>query len=103
MNFKDMTQYYFDRDSFIECFKSVFSDDEIFILESACQEHKLLGDFLLYYAYDEFYIIHLSSGIIINWYKHLGRTNTCNKEDFTLNDLKELLQMLKLEGVEKND
>lgn len=30
-----------------------------------------------------------------NWYKHLGRTNTCNKEGFTLADLKELLLLLK--------
>lgn len=101
INIKNLDQYYFDRDSFVECFKSVFSDDEIFELESACQEHKLLGDFLLYYVYDEFYIIHLTSGIMINWYKHLGRANTCNKKGFTLNDLKELLQMLKSEGEEE--
>lgn len=40
-------------------------------------------------------IIHRDSGTIINWYKHLGRTNTCNKEGFTLADLKELLLLLK--------
>lgn len=49
----------------------------------------------LYRWEDEFYIIHRDSGTIINWYKHLGRTNTCNKEGFTLADLKELLLLLK--------
>lgn len=93
--FKDMPQYYFDRDLFINCFKSVFSDDEIFALECACQIHKLFGDFLLYYVDDEFYIIHLPSGTIINWYKHLGRANTCNKNNASFGDLKELLKMLK--------
>ena len=44
---------------------------------------------------DEFYIIHFDSGTIINWYKHIGRTNTCNDEDFTLNDLREMLILLK--------
>ena len=52
-------------------------------------------NFLLNRWEDEFYIIHRDSGTIINWYKHLGRTNTCNKEAFTLADLKELLLLLK--------
>lgn len=101
--FEDMAQYYFDRNLFVDCFESVFSNDEIFALECACQAHKLLGDFLLYYTEDEFYIIHLPSGTIINWYKHLGRTNTCNKEGASLKDLKELLQMLKKEMEAKSD
>lgn len=94
---QEIPQYSFDRDDFVDAFKKIFSNDEIFELEVACQERKLLYDFLLYYAYDEFYIIHLSSGTIINWYKHLGRTNTCNKEGFDINDLLELLKALKEE------
>ncbi len=92
---QELPQYHFDRDLFIDSFKKVFSADEIFELECACQEHRSLTDFLLYYADDEFYIIHLDSGTIINWYKHLGRTNTCNKEGFGLDDLQELLEALK--------
>ena len=42
---------------------------------------------------DEFYIIHFPSGTIINWYKHMGRTNTCNK-NLTLDDLREFKKML---------
>ena len=92
---QELPQYHFDRDAFVESFKKVFSTDEIFELEVACQEHRALSDFHLYYAEDEFYIIHLQSGTIINWYKHLGRTNTCNKEGFGLDDLQELLEALK--------
>lgn len=90
-----LPQYHFDRAEFVDAFKRVFSIDEIYDLEVACQEHRCLDDFLLYYADDEFYIIHLDSGTIINWYKHLGRTNTCNKEGFSLLDLMELLKLLK--------
>ena len=92
---QELPQYHFDRDLFIDSFKKVFSVDEIFELECACQKHRLLADFLLYYVNDEFYIIHLDSGTIINWYKHLGRTNTCNKECFDLDDFQDLLKLLK--------
>lgn len=98
---QELPQYHFDRDIFVESFKKVFSADEIFDLEVACQEHRSLYDFHLYYAENEFYIIHLPSGTIINWYKHLGRTNTCNKEGFGLDDLLELLEELKKEMEER--
>lgn len=96
---QELPQYYFDRDDFVKVFKKVFSSDEIFELEVACQEHRCLDNFHLYYAEDEFYIIHLDSGTIVNWYKHLGRTNTCNKEGFGLEDLQEFLEILKKDMV----
>ena len=38
-------------------------------------------DTFRYWKYgDEFYILHKDSGTLINWYKHLGRCNTCNKK-----------------------
>lgn len=93
---QDLPQYHFDRDDFTKVFCEVFgSTDEIFNLIVACQGHECLCEFHLFYDSDEFYIIHLRSGTIINWYKHLGRTNTCNKEGFTLEDLKEFLLLLK--------
>ena len=42
----------------------------------------------------EFYIVDLETGVLINWYKHLGRTNTCSREDFTLEDLRAMLTRL---------
>lgn len=94
---QELPQYHFDRVDFIDSFRKVFSSKEMFDLEIACQEHRSLSNFHLYYAEDEFYIIHLPSGTIINWYKHLGITNTCNKEGFDLDDLHELLKTLKEE------
>lgn len=97
--FQELPQYHFDRDTFVSTFQQVFTDDDIFDLEQMCLEHTTLNEFLLFYHVDweDFYIIHLPSGTIINWYKHLGRTNTCNKENFTIADLKNLLEMLKVE------
>lgn len=95
---QELPQYHFDRNDFVNTFGRVFSSEEIFELEVACQEHRHLDDFILHYAEDEFYIIHLYSGTIISWYKHLGRCNTCNKEGFSLDDLQELLEVLKENG-----
>ena len=92
---QELPDYHFDRDDFINTFLKVFSDNEIYELEVACQEHKSLDNFHLYYTNNIFYIIHLDSGTIISWYKHIGRINTCNKEGFSINDLLELLEMLK--------
>lgn len=91
-----LPQYHFERDAFTNVFYEVLgSSDNISELIVACQGHECLDSFHLFYQNDEFYIIHLESGTIINWYKHLGRTNTCNKEEFTLEDLRELLTLLK--------
>ena len=90
-----LPQYHFERDDFCKAFKEIFTDDEIFEIIVMCQGHECLDEFHLFYDADEFYIIHLYSGTIINWYKHLGRTNTCNKERFTLEDLKEFLLLLR--------
>lgn len=91
-----LPQYHFEREAFTNVFYEVFgSSDDIFNLIVACQGHECLDSFHLFYQDDEFYIIHLESGTIINWYKHLGRTNTCNKEGFTLEDLREFLTLLK--------
>ena len=90
-----LPQYHFDRDDFCKVFREVFTDDEIIDIDVMCGYPQNTDNFLLYRWEAEFYIIHRDSGTIINWYKHLGRTNTCNKEAFTLADLKELLLLLK--------
>jgi hypothetical protein len=103
---QELPQYHFDRDAFVSTFEQVFTESEIDNIEDMCQQRTTLNEFLLFYHpdWEEFYIIHLPSGTIINWYKHLGRTNTCNKENFTISDLEKLLEMLKVEMKEnKND
>lgn len=73
-----LPQYHFDRDDFCKVFGEVFTDDEIIDIDVMCGYPQNTENFLLYRWEDEFYIIHRDSGTIINWYKHLGRTNTCN-------------------------
>lgn len=91
-----LPQYHFDRDEFTKAFYDVFENtDNIFNLIVECQGHRVTDEFFLLYGDDEFYIIHRQSGTMINWYKHLGRTNTCNKGGFTLEDLHEFLVLLK--------
>lgn len=91
-----LPQYHFDRDDFSKVFYEVFgSSDRIFDVIVECQGHRFTDNFHLFYDNDEFYILHLQSGTMINWYKHIGRTNTCNKEGFKLEDLQEFLKQLK--------
>lgn len=95
-----LPQYHFERDDFVNTFYEVFTEEEMLSIEDMFNYPKITDEFMLCRNSDEFYIIHFNSGTIINWYKHLGRTNTCNKKEFSLEDLKEMLTLLKedLEG-----
>lgn len=92
---ESLPQYHFDRDDFRKVFFEFFTYDEIYDLEALCQGTTHLDHFTLFYNEDEFYILHRDSGILINYYKHLGRTNTCNRPDFTLDNLRGFLKALK--------
>lgn len=93
---EDLPQYHFDRDDFRKVFYEIFTTDQLFDIEVACQSGGThLDYFSLFYHEDEFYILHRDSGIMINYYKHLGRINTCNRTDFTLDDFRIFLKVLK--------
>lgn len=92
---ESLPQYHFQRDEFVNAFYEVFTSDEIIDLDVDCSCHRVTDEFILDKWDDEFYIIHRESGTMINWYKHLGRTNTCNKEGFSIADLHEFLLRLK--------
>lgn len=85
--FDYLPQYHFERSDMCEVFDCDFED--------WLSEHKeeCHSDFLFTSRDDELYIIHFPSGTIVNWYKHMGRTNTCNK-NLTLDDLREFKKML---------
>ncbi len=89
------------RDDFCDAFKYVFTYAEIEDLEVKCQEHTRIGDFYLYYDEDEFYFINLETGIIVQYYKHLGRAN-CINDEFTVNDLINFLLDLRKELKDEN-
>ena len=84
----DMKQYFWDRDVFV---KTVESEMNIETLMDAVQSY---GEFnqSYYFAWfqdeGEYYIVHKPSGMMVNWYKHLGRTNTCDQDYRTIDDLR---------------
>ena len=94
-----LPQYHFDRGEFCDIFGEVFTNEQIIDIDVACSGCEQSDEFALFRYSDEFYILHKDSGILINWYKHLGRTNTCNKPDFTLDDLRVFLVKLKEEAL----
>lgn len=96
-----LPQYHFKRNDFCKVFHEVFTSNEIFEIEVACQGMTHTDCFTLFYDCDEFYILHRDSGILINYYKHLGRTNTCNHPDFTLDDFEVFLKVLKEDLVDE--
>lgn len=95
MSLTTLPQYHFDRKDFCKVFEEVFTLDEYVDIDVLCGENRHFDEFTLMRWEDEFYILHRNSGIMINWYKHMGRTNTCNKPDFTLDDLRVFLQKLR--------
>lgn len=99
----NLPQYHFERSMFVEAFNEALGSDMYEKAEDLCIETRMTPSFLLTNDGDERYIIHLPSGTIINWYKHTGRTNTCNKPGFGLDDLQEMLLLLKQELQELPD
>lgn len=83
------------RDDFCDAFHYIFTNAEIVDLEVKCQEHTHIGDFYLYYYDDTFYFINLVSGIIVQYYKHLGRSNEINDEFDTRALIKFLINLRK--------
>lgn len=70
------TSYY--REQFVKIFYSVFGKRVDDILDM-CEQCTFTSDFHLFKTNDTYYIVHLNSGIIIEWYKHIGRSAACNK------------------------
>lgn len=83
---KELPQYFMERDEFVKIFKPI---DDCFYEHG---EYIDCGDFKTWKSEDELYILHLPSGTIVNWYKHCGRTNTCNK-DLTKEECERFVQM----------
>ena len=90
-----LPQYHFTLDDFSNVMFDVFTMEEYIDIDVECGCNTHLDHFTLMRVDDEFYILHRDSGTLINWYKHAGRTNTCNKPDFTLDDFREFLVELR--------
>lgn len=93
--FEPLPQQHFGRGDFVHAFQEILGDAATDDVEDACLSLTCTDRFLLAHHDDEYYVIHLESATMINWYKHLGRANTCNKPDMTVSDLRNFLSMLK--------
>lgn len=99
---KMLPQYHFERIEFTTAFLNTFTAEQIEEIFSKCIDNEQTANFAFFRYDDEFYIMHKDSGTVINWYKHLGRTNTCNKDGFGLEDLKEFLHLIRVDLGWKN-
>lgn len=66
-----MNGYQIERDEFIRIFEEI---DKILIDIYEFENEKIK----IWKWEDEYFILEKDKGIIVNWYKHLGRCNTCN-------------------------
>lgn len=94
--------YHFTRDEMSKVFEEVFSlNSQAWNWDEVWNcDFRDTNSFHAFKDDDEFYILHKPSGTMINWYKHMGRTNTCNK-DLSLDELKLFLLLLRKELVEE--
>ena len=92
--FETLPQYALDRDEFVRIYGDI---SEALMNESWYETSNFKG----WYNDDEWYILHKTSGTMINWYKHCGRTNTCNKV-LTIKQHEEFAKMI-LEDMKDNN
>ena len=98
----DLPQYHIDRDTMCKIVEQTVGYDRL--LDAFCHgEYITTSSFSLFRYDDEFYILHRDSGMLINWYKHLGRTNTCSQSYRTEDDYIKFFNLLseELEEIEK--
>ena len=101
-NLERNRSYHFVRDEMEKIFKEVFPlDSQVWDWDYVWYcDFRDTNSFHAFKDYDEYYILHKPSGTMINWYKHIGRINTCNK-DLSLDELKLFLLLLRKELVEE--
>lgn len=89
-NLEELEQYKIERDVFCQLFNK---HGNLSSLMWDFLPDYTTYNFKIFQIHDEFYFLHLPSGTVINWYKHEGRTNTCNK-DLTLDEYERFFKML---------
>jgi len=100
----ELKQYHFNREDFTKVWNEVFGDRSLDVID-CCIDHTTTSNFELWCdEFEEYYIKYIPTDVTINWYKgaHLGRTNTCTDPNFTLDDFRVFLTMLKEELLRGN-
>lgn len=87
-----LPQNHIDRKTFIDiALKYVDIDTIEFLLATG---YHATPSFSLFRYDDDYYIIHRDSGMMISWYKNLGRINTCSQEKRNEKDYIEFFSLL---------
>lgn len=81
-----LPQYHIDRRDFEKVIEDTIGYEKMWDAFSYAGTFAQGDEFAWWRDEDEFYILHKQSGMLINWYKHFGRTNTCSQSDRTLED-----------------
>ncbi len=98
----NLPEYHIDRHTMENIVERTIGYERL--LDAFCYgEYVTTPSFSLFRYDDEFYILHRDSGMLINWYKHLGRSNTCSQSGRTEDDYIEFFILLsdELEEIEK--
>lgn len=90
-----LPQYHIDRDKLCKIVDETVGYDRL--MNAFCHGMIVCDEFAWFVNDDEFYIIHLDSGMMVNWYKHLGRTNTCSQSNRIVEDYYEFFKLFKKE------
>lgn len=94
-NLENLPQYYVDRDTLCKIVQETVGYERL--MDAFCYGNVVCDEFAWFKNSDEFYIIHLNSGMMVNWYKHLGRTNTCSQRERTIEDYYTFFNLFKAE------
>lgn len=92
----DMRQYHLDRNVFCQIVGDIIGFPAL--NDAFCYQSCVHGDeFTWFRVEDEFYILHRDSGMMVNWYKNPGRTNTCSQSHRTEEDYYEFFEKFKVD------
>ena len=100
--FDTMEQYHFEREDFCNVFNEVFTSEQYNKLFDLLTSGYNSYEFILTRHDDDFYILDTENGLLITWYKHLGRINMTNDKALTLDELKQEFIKLKQDLEENN-
>lgn len=92
---EDLPQYHIDRDLMCKIVADTIGYERL--MDAFDYGTVVCDSFAWFRNSDEFYIIHLDSGMVINWYKHLGKTNTCSQSNRTVKDYYAFFNLFKEE------
>ena len=90
-------RYNLDRAEFTKAFNDIIGCE--FVYDIFNEDIQYTSKFAWFRNEDEYYIIDLKNGIIVNWYKHIGRCANVNVEDMAVSDLYDLFARFRNELV----